>query len=628
MSRNTLKLYVTADGKVALRTFDEIGTASEESADKVEKSGKRQEESFDLVAESAHRTRDAIATLAGTVGFAGLAFGLKDVVEAGQKWQVQQAQLTNALKSTGQYSVQTVSQITDASEKLARSGGYAVPSQLTGLNQFLRLTHSVSASLRDNKAATDLARSGATSLGNAQMLIERAYSGSTRGLQKYLGIIEPVKTAEFALTQAHGFNLAAMDAQSKALGKLGPQWLAHEEVLHNLTPAELEHAQALDKQATAIKTITALQAKFGGSTAAFNHTTSGAISNAENSLDISLEKIGKSFLPAVASIGRAFAGLAETVSDHWSQILGVIRSVTRPVIDTIKSVVGWLERNRQATIAIGSGVAVLVGAYAGWKIATTAMTIAQAALNLAMSADPMVYAVIAIAALAAGLVYAYEKSSTFRSIVQEIGRIGLSVFRSLASAVGETATFIGSAFTHIIRFATSAVRDIGRAFSTVFHVLAWPFQQAWKIIHPILSAIINAVRTIVNLPGHLLHGVSSIASSVGGFISHPFGLHNGGIVHAATGGLLGGYGGGDRIPAYLEAGEGVLRKEAVQSMGSGQFNALNATGSLPPTPAAGLGNEIPIVINLSNYLDGRVIAEKLVKVSARRGALTGNYVSG
>lgn len=43
----------------------------------------------------------------------------------------------------------------------------------------------------------------------------------------------------------------------------------------------------------------------------------------------------------------------------------------------------------------------------------------------------------------------------------------------------------------------------------------------------------------------------------------------------AGGGLIPGYGGGDRIYALLEAGEFVMRKEAVQKVGTGILNALN-----------------------------------------------------
>jgi len=50
----------------------------------------------------------------------------------------------------------------------------------------------------------------------------------------------------------------------------------------------------------------------------------------------------------------------------------------------------------------------------------------------------------------------------------------------------------------------------------------------------------------------------------------------GGPVGFARGGRLPGYGGGDRIRALLEAGEFVIRKEAVSKYGAGLFHALNA----------------------------------------------------
>lgn len=47
-------------------------------------------------------------------------------------------------------------------------------------------------------------------------------------------------------------------------------------------------------------------------------------------------------------------------------------------------------------------------------------------------------------------------------------------------------------------------------------------------------------------------------------------------VKKAFGGILAGYGGGDRIPAMLEAGEGVIRKEAVRHYGQSFINLVNS----------------------------------------------------
>ncbi len=66
----------------------------------------------------------------------------------------------------------------------------------------------------------------------------------------------------------------------------------------------------------------------------------------------------------------------------------------------------------------------------------------------------------------------------------------------------------------------------------------------------------------------------------------------GGPVYSlATGGRLPGYGGGDRIPALLEAGEFIIRKEAVSRFGAGLFSALNNL-RLPEIPRFATGGPV------------------------------------
>lgn len=73
------------------------------------------------------------------------------------------------------------------------------------------------------------------------------------------------------------------------------------------------------------------------------------------------------------------------------------------------------------------------------------------------------------------------------------------------------------------------------------------------------------------------------------------GRQHGGLIGAvqrfSRGGKLTGYGGGDRISALLEAGEFVIRKEAVSRFGSGLFHALNSM-RLPEIPRFAVGGPV------------------------------------
>jgi hypothetical protein len=64
-------------------------------------------------------------------------------------------------------------------------------------------------------------------------------------------------------------------------------------------------------------------------------------------------------------------------------------------------------------------------------------------------------------------------------------------------------------------------------------------------------------------------------------------LNNNGSGHS-TGGLIPGFGGGDIVPAHLEPGEFVVRKEVVKRLGADYFQNLNYSVSNPKAPEGSL----------------------------------------
>jgi hypothetical protein len=181
--------------------------------------------------------------------------------------------------------------------------------------------------------------------------------------------------------------------------------------------------------------------------------------------------------------------------------------------------------------------------------------------------------------------------------------------------------FVATHFSQVKHVVENVVGFIGKIFSKVFHVLSWPFVEAWNIIKDIIGKVEGAIKGIVGIPGKIIGGI-------GHFISHPFGLHTGGIVpHMADGGLLGGYGGGDKVPRWLEPGEGVLRKEAVQGIGPQAFNAINATGTLPGA-SVGSPGEVYVTAPIRVEAGGRVLTEVVVHTAAIKAAASGHYASG
>lgn len=145
-----------------------------------------------------------------------------------------------------------------------------------------------------------------------------------------------------------------------------------------------------------------------------------------------------------------------------------------------------------ATKAFGIAQAIALVATNGWSIAQAAaaaeakgLAAAQWALNLAMDANPIGLIVVALVALAAALVYAWNNSETFRNIV-------MTAWADIQSAASTAWTFLQGMFASFMQ----AMADVGAGFTT--------FGQAcmdlWNnYVIPAWNGIVEAIRFAITL---------------------------------------------------------------------------------------------------------------------------------
>ncbi len=104
-----------------------------------------------------------------------------------------------------------------------------------------------------------------------------------------------------------------------------------------------------------------------------------------------------------------------------AQLLPMITSgvklFTSQLIPTLTGVSGFLRDNGDAVGIVIGVVGGLVGLVKTVTAITRAWSVVQGVLNVVMSANPIALVVIAIAALVAGLVYAYNNCKEFRDVV-------------------------------------------------------------------------------------------------------------------------------------------------------------------------------------------------------------------
>jgi phage-related protein len=161
-------------------------------------------------------------------------------------------------------------------------------------------------------------------------------------------------------------------------------------------------------------------------------------------------------------------------------LVGFIRGKVIPVIIAIS---GFMQKHSSILKLVGVVLGTLIVGIKAW-------TIAQKILNTVLAMNPIGMVVVAIAALAVGLIYAYNHSKTFRDIVQAaFHAVGVAIdwvkqhWQLLISLIGgpfvAVIVLIVSHWNTLKRVAMDAIRAIVMAFldmvGTVVHGAASMF---------------------------------------------------------------------------------------------------------------------------------------------------------
>lgn len=221
-------------------------------------------------------------------------------------------------------------------------------------------------------------------------------------------------------------------------------------------------------------------------------------------------------LRAAMAVWNTIAEISSDVAKVWGSSLGMaLRMTVATTAAIVKDTAVKLANN--AATAVKNALT-LVG-----KGITLAAAAAQGVLNAVMAMNPIMLVVLAIAALVAALVIAYNKSETFRKIVQKIGDFLRGVFIGAINAVK-------TAFNTV----WNIIKGVGGFISGVF-------TGAWNGLKSAIGFVSNAVSTVIGWFKNAWNWVQKLAKGIGDFLNkiNPFkGLFGGKsrTVVRATGG--------------------------------------------------------------------------------------------
>lgn len=260
-------------------------------------------------------------------------------------------------------------------------------------------------------------------------------------------------------------NQAAIDAQLAAMG------------LDGLTGSAATNAQAQATLALLTEQTSAAQGQFARET----DSAAGAAQIAGAQWQNAAASLGEHLLPAVTAITNGLGGLAQWVGQNTT-VVGVLLGVVGAFAGAILAANAAVKIYRTTQVAI--------------RVATVAWSAAQAALNAVMALNPVTLVVLAIAALVAIVIVAYQRSETFRNIVNRLW----SAIKSGASAAVQ-------GFRNVMTW-------IGNAANTVRNGLSSAWQTAQNAWNRFYTPIRNGLSTVLGWINSIRARVTGLFSGV------------------------------------------------------------------------------------------------------------------
>lgn len=203
---------------------------------------------------------------------------------------------------------------------------------------------------------------------------------------------------------------------------------------------------------------------------------------------------------ATNSVSIALGGtLAPIISDVVTKVAQVITKVAQVV--------------QQSPIlqALIMGVATALGILAGALAISSLITAVQKAfamLNTTMLMNPIFLVITAIAALVAGLIYAYRHCETFREIVDKAFNVIKTVVVTVINTVKTVITTVFNA--------------IKNHFSTTWNAAKTIVVTVWNAIKTAVTTAVNAVRSVVTSVFNAIKSVTtSVWNAIKNAITHP-----------------------------------------------------------------------------------------------------------
>ena len=356
---------------------------------------------------------------AGTAALAGLSMVVKTGKDECMEASAAQAQLAAGIKSTGGAAGVTVGHLTNLASSIQNYSGQTDDSIMQ--TEALLLTFKNIKNVGADKIFDQATKAA------ADMAAKMGTDASSAAIQLGKALNDPIKGVG-------------------SLSRVGVQFT---EAQKKQIAAMVESGDTMGAQKIILKE---LNEEFGGAAKSAGDSLPGQIEKAKRSFEDMSESLMSALMPTISKL----VGFLTDLIKKFDSLPGSVKTVI--VIGT----------------AIGGLLAVLA------PVISAMTTLGPV---LALLTNPIGLVIAGIAALAAGLVIAYQKSETFRDIVNAVW-----------GAIKDTATTVWAAIKDVVLAAVDAIRE---TISTGMAAAKAVWDAVWALFGPLVTAVWGNIKTIV-----------------------------------------------------------------------------------------------------------------------------------
>ena len=310
----------------------------------------------------------------------------------------------------------------------------------------------------------------------------------------------------------------------------------------------------------------------------------------------------ESLIPIIQKITTAFQGWINSVD--WDTFTANITGFVNTVLDngdTIISVIAGIATDFVAW-NVASIIQGVVGAIKAFQAANEGATIAQAALNLVMNANPIGIVITAVAALAASVIALWHTNDDFRNAV-------ISAWEKIKDT-------ISNAVASIRTFFTETIPNAGRTAVKWFQSIPDQMRDVGRnLLMGLWNGISDKIAWLKSKVTGVVDTIQSWFTGKRGFDEHSPSKWSNGVAKYVMQGMADGFENG--LPSLMDSVGGVTdRIKNGLDFGTASIDyATSATGSLARAANRSNGDEMrPIIIDFTAQLDGKTLVRQMVPI--------------